>query len=297
MPVVDQVTSQLGSAIDELIDTDPTRLADGETIQVLHRELERFHAAVTRATAAFDASGTWKHDGARSAAAWLAASTKLPIGTARRRVRLGRELRHLEVLEEAWLGGEVGEAQVGLVVRARTPATEESLARDQDMLVDHARRLRFASFARVMAYWVQWADPDGAEDEAAAAHASRRLHLSQGFGGRWVLDGILDPIGGSILDAAPADGRRPEPLFIVLVGYEASLRVCELANRTVVSPGSLVPYLDEAWMELTPASLAGWGCSRPSSGAGAGQAGRAGLCRSSRHVARRRGPIRPESHP
>lgn len=169
MPVVDEVTSQLGSAIDELIDTDPARLADGETIQVLHRELERFHAAVTRATAAFDASGRWKHDGARSAAAWLAASTKLPIGTARRRVRLGRELRHLEVLEEAWLGGEVGEAQVGLVVRARTPATEESVARDQDMLVDHARRLRFASFARVMAYWVQWADPDGAEDEAAAA--------------------------------------------------------------------------------------------------------------------------------
>ena len=35
----------------------------------------------------------------------------------------------------------------------------------------------------------------------------------------------------------------------MLVGYEAFLRVCELANRTVVSPGSLVPYLDEAWME------------------------------------------------
>jgi len=40
---------------------------------------------------------------------------------------------------------------------------------------------------------------------------------------------------------APADGRRPEPLFTVLVGYEAFTRICELANRTVVSPGSLIP--------------------------------------------------------
>ncbi len=26
-------------------------------------------------------------------------------------------------------------------------------------------------------------------------------------------------------------------------------RICELANGTVVSPGSLVPWLDEAWVE------------------------------------------------
>jgi len=136
------------------------------------------------------------------------------------------------VLEEAWLGGEVGEAQVGLVVRARTPATEESLARDQDMLVDHARRLRFASFARVMAYWVQWADPDGAEDEAAAAHASRRLHLSQGFGGRWVLDGILDPIGGSILDA---ELRRIDAELFAADWDEAKARMGE--GVCVTRPG------------------------------------------------------------
>jgi hypothetical protein len=49
---------------------------------------------------------------------------------------------------------------------------------------------------------------------------------------------------------APADGRRPEPLFSVLVDYETFAgRICELANRTVVSPGSLVPWLDQAWLE------------------------------------------------
>jgi hypothetical protein len=49
---------------------------------------------------------------------------------------------------------------------------------------------------------------------------------------------------------APADGRRPSPLFTVLVGYETMHgRICELVNGTVLSPGALVPWLDEAYIE------------------------------------------------
>ncbi len=50
--------------------------------------------------------------------------------------------------------------------------------------------------------------------------------------------------------AMPAGARLPEPLFSVLVGYETFAgRTCELANATVVPPGSLVPWLDRAWVE------------------------------------------------
>ena len=189
MPVVGEATANLAGAIDALIDTDPTALADGETLQALQREMDRLHAAVTRVTAAFDASGAWEPDGARSTAAWLANTTTLPAPTARRRVRLGRQLRHMASVEAAWLAGDIGEAQVGLLVRARTPATAEAFARDEQMLVGEATRLRFGSFARAMAYWVLRADPDGAEDTARAAHDSRRLHLSRSFDGRWFLDG------------------------------------------------------------------------------------------------------------
>jgi hypothetical protein len=50
---------------------------------------------------------------------------------------------------------------------------------------------------------------------------------------------------------APAQGRRPEPLFTVLVDYETFRgRFCELANgRQVVTPGALVPWLDGAYIE------------------------------------------------
>ncbi|MCU1377546.1 MAG: hypothetical protein JWN29_529, partial [Acidimicrobiales bacterium] len=48
----------------------------------------------------------------------------------------------------------------------------------------------------------------------------------------------------------PADGRRPPPLFSVLVGYETFAgRVCELARGTVITAGSLVPWLHEAYIE------------------------------------------------
>jgi hypothetical protein len=47
-----------------------------------------------------------------------------------------------------------------------------------------------------------------------------------------------------------SSGRRPEPLFTVLVGYETLKgRICELASGTVVTPGSLVPWLTEGWVE------------------------------------------------
>ncbi len=174
-------------------------------------------------------------------------------------------------------------------------------ARDEAVLVDKARWLRFDDFARVVAYWSQGADPDGVEDDARDVRAQRRVHLSRTFGGAWVGDVLLDPIGGSVVydtlhaiekelfeadwaaargrlgrepavhelgrtaaqrraDAlvematrartAPRDGRRPAPLFSVLVGYETLAgRVCELAGGTVVTPGSLVGWLDEAYVE------------------------------------------------
>lgn len=50
--------------------------------------------------------------------------------------------------------------------------------------------------------------------------------------------------------ACPDDARMSAPLVTVLVGYETLHgRICELANGTVVSPGSLLAYLDQALVE------------------------------------------------
>ena len=300
MPVGD-VISELVSAVDAACAVDPALLGDGETVMVLHRQLARLEAVTTRATAAFDAGGTWEADGARSAGSWVAFRCRLPAVTARLRVRVGRALRHMPEVEAAWLAGEINDAHAGPLAAARTPVTAECFERDEAMLVGEASRLSHQQFMKVLAYWCQLADPDGAEADAEAQHGARRLHLSQGFGGMWFLDGLLDSIGGTAvaealrriedelfeadwaaarervgegvtLDDLPrtpaqrradalvemarragavAPGARlPEPLFSVLLGYETFAgRICELADGTVVTPGSLVPWLDEAWIE------------------------------------------------
>ena len=303
MSVGTGVVEELSSVVDRLVEVEPAALRDRESVVGLHRQLERIAAVTTRAVAALDAAGEWAadEDGASSAAAWLTHECRMPSATARARVRLGRALRHLPVAEGAWLAGEVGEAQVGLLVRSRTPAREAALARDEEFLVSEAKRLRFRTFSKVLAYWRWRADPDGAEDEAAAQRERRGVHLSQSFGDMWFLDGVFDPLGGEIVarelrrledelfvadwseakarvgegvragdlrrtpaqrraDAlvematrsatAPPGGRRPEPLFTVLVGYETFAgTICELANGTMLSPGSVLPWLDRAWVE------------------------------------------------
>lgn len=49
---------------------------------------------------------------------------------------------------------------------------------------------------------------------------------------------------------APAGGKRPRPLISVFVDYETfTQRVCELADGTVITPGTLASQLDQALIE------------------------------------------------
>jgi hypothetical protein len=211
MPVVLDATHELVAAIDGLCAADPVQLADAKTVRLLLRQLERFNAAATRAAAAFEAGREWEAEGARSAAAWLAARCHLPVPTARRRVQLGRALRPMPAVEAAWLAGDICEAHVALFVAARTPATRACFERDEEMLVEQACRLRYHHFARCLAYWRQLADPDGTESDAEAQRRARRLHLSETFDGSWAMDGLLDPISGAVV--AKMLGRIEEELF------------------------------------------------------------------------------------
>ena len=141
------VVRSLVSAVDALSAADASTLADGESLMALQREHERLTAVLTRATAAFDAVGSWAADGARSSSAWLTARCGLPLATARRQVRLGRDLRHMPVVEAAWLAGDIGQAQVGQLAEARTEATAASFARDEEMLVGQAQSCPTATSA------------------------------------------------------------------------------------------------------------------------------------------------------
>ena len=296
------VLDDLTEVLERLRETDPTALADTESIVSIHGHLATMEAIVSEAAAAFDAAGNWAPDGAQTAVAWITAQCRVPRREARRRIRQGRELRYLPETTRAWVEGDITGAHVDVMISLRCAETEEALARDEALLVDQARKLTFAEFTRAAAYWKQLADPDGADQDAERRRSRRDVYLVQSFGGTWLGAINLDPIHGSIVSeelerlehelfeadraeakeilgrdpgpgdhlartpgqrradalvemavrskSCPRNARRPAPLFTVLVGWETLHgRICQLENGTVVTPGSLLPWLDHADLE------------------------------------------------
>jgi hypothetical protein len=287
--------------LEALVEVDPGALADSETILKLHRATASLEAVAARATARWDAEQGWAVDGAKSGGAWLAAKTHAPRPEVNRRLRLGRATRSMPHTERAWLQGSITAAHVSALAACRqTASLAEQFPVDEAELVAKATTRSFRRFEQDLAYWRELHDLEDEEKAARRRLEGRRLHLSPGFQGSWILDGELDPINGTIVhdtlgaierelfeqdwkearatlgrepvvtdlqrtaaqrraDALvemairsrtkPKDGRRPEPLFTVVLGLPRFEQLCELASRTVVTPGSLVPWFDQAWVE------------------------------------------------
>jgi hypothetical protein len=249
----------LSEVIDQLIEAGPDVLGTGEVLVELLRELSRLEAVVDLASGGFHSSGEWALDGARSGAMWLATKTRLPKAECARRIRLGRALGDLAVTEEAFLAGEIGSGHVSLLVGASRPATKDALARDEEMLVGQARELCFSDFARVIAYWDQLADPDGAEDADQDRRNRRDVYLAPSIHGMYLGKMTLDPISGEIVanelsrierelfeadwqDAKTRLGR--EPKVTELSRTPAQRRadaLVAMASRSAGSGGSAAP--------------------------------------------------------
>ena len=186
-------------ALEALVASDATNYGDCESIEELHHLQARLDSFVTEATSAFEAGEEWAADGAKTAASWLSARCRVSRAAAKRRVRLGRTLRHLPAVAEAWRDGAIGEDQAQAIASARRHRTESSMARDEEMLVAQAKEMGFDDFSRALDYWKQLADPDGAEASDEERKASRDVFLESSLGGMWLGQMTLDPISGSIV--------------------------------------------------------------------------------------------------
>jgi uncharacterized protein DUF222/HNH endonuclease len=189
----------LTKAIDELAEADPTTLADAEAIELLHRNFTRLDAVLTKASAAFDASGNWRPSGAPSAAHYIAYRCNAAIESSKRRMRLGRALRHMPATDAAWTAGQISADHARAMAAARTGATEEAFARDEEQIVGWARSRTLGGFYRDLKWWSYRQDPDGAEDDAEVKKAKRKVHLSQSWQDLWFGDLTLDPIAGTVV--------------------------------------------------------------------------------------------------
>ena len=297
----DEAIARLTEGLDWLAENDSSLFCDGDSIKALECQGSRLECAKARAVCSFDQWGEWSRDGARTATAWIDTTCHVPKNEVRAQLRRGKALATLPLVAQAWKNGDIGAAHVDALIRVRRPVTEEALARDEGILVDAARTMKFAEFASVVDYWEQHADQDGSEEAAEAKRAQRDVYLYPSPNG-YLGEMRFDPISGAIVakeltrleqelfeaDRAEAkerlgrdpridelartpaqrradamvemavrsaaanmvEGRRPEPLFTVLIDYPTLFgRICQLEQGSVVTPGSLLSWLDAATFE------------------------------------------------
>ena len=201
----DQAIGALDGAVEDVLKLDSDALTDGDlrTAMVgLRRAEARLAAAVTELTAEFDARRVWADDGSRGAADWLSHHAHRPRSEVASDVRVGRRLRNMPLVREAWRAGDVAPAHARLLARlAGHPRAGAAFPDSEPMLVDHARRLRFDDFERTTRYWLQAADPDGPERDRRRDLDLRRFSLDVGIDGVGHADGRFTALGAATVGA------------------------------------------------------------------------------------------------
>jgi hypothetical protein len=196
------VVKEIEARYAELARLDPTSLTDGE-IEAVAIGAQRLRAMADhlcqRSAAALDASQGWVPEGARSCAAHLAWKARIPIGRAKATVAGGRALRAMPRTDAALAAGDISAEHVRLLATAQAVNPEAFAADGEERLLRAAGILLYRSWCVAVRYWMDQADPDGAEGKAHDRWAGRRVHCSTTFDGAVVIDALLDPVSGAIV--------------------------------------------------------------------------------------------------
>ncbi len=201
--VYDQgVEGGLAEAIDELLTVDVAGLDDEalhEAVVGLQRQSSRLAAARARVVSQWDARRVWAADGSRSAGARLARDARCAPVTARAEVRRARRLRTIPVTRDAFASGDLSVDHVDVLAGVNHKPYEELLARDEALLVGHAKTLRFSHFCRAVKYWRDCADDDVADDDAQDRFDRRYLRTRPTTDDMVDVQGRLDPMGAAVV--------------------------------------------------------------------------------------------------
>jgi hypothetical protein len=297
------VLEALTKAIDELLAVDVRALTDAEVHDLavgLQRLRSRLAAASAKVTSSWDARRTLADDGSKSPSARLARECAMAPDSTAADIGRARKLRTMPATAAAFADGSLSVDYVDLLTRANSGDARPLFTRDEELLVNLIREMRFSTAKRTVAYWRTTAD-----DVSDKKRADRQIGRRHGCADRTFQGGIhvsafLPRVAGTAFfeefhrierqlfeqdlaearrehgddalahlrrtgaqrgaDAliimaersatTPEGGRKPAPLFTVLVGYETFAgRICELEDGTVVHPAELRAFLADADIE------------------------------------------------
>ena len=205
--------NELRASVDAVLAEDPSTLTGpevaGELVE-LRAQIDRLEAAFSARVALFDARADYADEGAANAAVWLRHRCKLTPGDASSRVRVARRLRdELEGTREALAAGDVTYQQARVIAEQGGRVADRlgepglvALKEAEPIFLTAARKLHPNDLGKVVRRWEHVVDADGFLSDHERRYERRFLNLSQGFGGMWHIDGMLDPESGATLHAA-----------------------------------------------------------------------------------------------
>ena len=194
--------------------------------------------------AAFDSSLAWAVDGARSPVAWLVGNTgesRASLGAALKTARLARSMHHVTA---AILAGQLCAEKVRLLTRTRTDEVAELFDAEEEILVREAAGLTVDHLRVHLSGWRLRAlemlgrnEPDG--PRPIPETEADRINLFEGFAGRGLIDGELNPDSREILFravGAQIDAWRRDGELVEDARSQAELNaaaVLELVRRGI----------------------------------------------------------------
>ena len=229
---------------------DSSCLSDDE-LSVALREasaaVERAEAHRLAVAAEWDRRQAWAADGAGNGGCWLADRCTLSRAEAGSILRTARTVASAPVVAGAVADGSLPVAKAEVLASVVTARIAGAFVRDQEVLVEHARRLPVDEVRKMARWWARYVDEDGAEPAVpdqqlritqagdGTVHVRAVLSAEDGAQFRTVLEGIASQLWRAER-AGTGDGRE-EPSMGAGMRVRAEALV-EMARRaTAADPG------------------------------------------------------------
>jgi hypothetical protein len=152
-----------------------------------------------------------------SAVGWVAEACAMSRNSASDRLCVGEQIVSLPSVAEALSSGEIGYQSAAVICHLREKLAEKGERLVEEDWVGWARQYSVHTLRDLARYARHVVDPDGFLKDENENFERRHLHISQ-MGPMFVIDGVLDPVGGAALKTAidslskrhsPDDERTP----------------------------------------------------------------------------------------
>jgi hypothetical protein len=171
---------------------------------------DQVEAVFAAATAAFEDSGAYQEVGARTGASWLRHQLRMSPGEARRRIRVGQQLKDLPLTQAAFLAGDIGLAQVEILAAAVDDLGLKVVQGAEAELVELARLNDPWDLREQIRLLKHSVDPDSV-DEAGKKALDKRHFTVTPVGDEWLAKGVLDAESGALVAKVLDTLSQPEP--------------------------------------------------------------------------------------